>query len=253
MNSERIMSSRISITALLVLAVLLCTLGCRRRQTPVLRRAVNLAADRVRLKERSPILQKRYTLDDLIQHALVYNMDAMVARQEEAIRREAETEARRKLLPMLMFNLNRTRRSNFDASKSATLFDHKITSKVPSYSEPKEVLTLDASMTWSLVDFGISYFKQRQAKNQAVIASEQLRKNIHQLTLDVTQAYWQAQVAARAMAGVKQLQTELDARRVKMTKQVESRDVSKIEGAETLADLMETELRIENYRKQWLM
>ena len=72
---------------------------------------------------------------------------------------------------------------------------------------------------WNLLDFGISYFRKRQSKNESTKAIEQTRRIRQQLALDVAQAYWQAQVAREARKHARQLLIEIKERQIDIEKQ----------------------------------
>jgi outer membrane protein TolC len=67
----------------------------------------------------------------------------------------------------------------------------------PSISSDRTYGTAGVNLSWSLLDFGVSYFNARQNSDRIVVASERRRRTMHILVQDVQSAYLRASAAQK--------------------------------------------------------
>jgi len=144
-------------------------------------------------------LQGPLTLEEAIARAIKYNPDRQVRRLEEAMAYGALDLASYDMLPKLVASAGYRDRSNDLLTNLRPGPDSPI---VPgtTISTERQATTTDLSFTWSLLDFGQSYYAARQGGDRALIAGERRRKALHNLVQDVRTAYWRV-VAAEKLGG----------------------------------------------------
>ena len=142
------------------------------------------------------------TLNEAFARALKYNLDGRVKAMEEALSVNDLDLARYDLLPKLAIDGLGSTRNRFDASSSESIQTRQ-QSLVPSTSSDLNRFTGDLTLSWNILDFGVSYFNARQQADRVLIAQEERRKAIQALLQDVRRAYWRAAAAQRLTNDVK--------------------------------------------------
>ncbi|MBV9568926.1 MAG: TolC family protein, partial [Hyphomicrobiales bacterium] len=148
-------------------------------------------------------MNRPLTLNDAFARALKYNLDKRVKVMEEALATNDLDLSRYDLLPKLGVDGVGTTRNRFDASSSESIFTRQ-QSLVPSTSSDINRFTGDLTLSWNILDFGVSYFNARQQSNRVLIAQEQYRKAVQTLLQDVRRAFWRAAAAQALDAEVKE-------------------------------------------------
>jgi outer membrane protein TolC len=69
----------------------------------------------------------------------------------------------------------------------------------PSVSTDQQRRVADLSLSWNILDFGLSYFSAKQNANRALIAAERRRKAVQIAVQEVISAYWRT-VAMQAIS-----------------------------------------------------
>jgi outer membrane protein, multidrug efflux system len=144
-------------------------------------------------------LNRPLTLNDAFARALKYNLDKRVKVMEEALATNDLDLSRYDLLPKLAVDGLGSTRNRFDASSSESILTRQ-QSLVPSTSSDINRFTGDLTLSWNILDFGVSYFNARQQANHVLIAQEQYRKAVQTLLQDVRRAFWRA-AAAQTLDG----------------------------------------------------
>ncbi|WP_420904789.1 TolC family protein [Candidatus Magnetaquiglobus chichijimensis] len=160
-------------------------------------REKQVEADRGWLFKDGKPLEGPLTLHEAMARALKYNLDYRLKRMEEVVARQQAEVARLDMLPRWTLAAGYSARTPENASVSRSL-STGIVETDPSISREKATGTADFTMSWNLLDFGVSYYQARQEGNKRLIQGEQRRKAAHNLLKDVRFAYWRA-VAAQGL------------------------------------------------------
>jgi outer membrane protein TolC len=96
------------------------------------------------------------------------------------------------LLPKLTANAGYTERSEANATKSRDLYTQVTSSSNPTYSADRFSKTADLTMSWNILDFGLTYYTAKSNADRALVATERRRKAVHNLISEVRFAYWRA-------------------------------------------------------------
>ena len=150
-------------------------------------------------------ISKPIDLYEAMARALKYNLDHHVEIVQTALRVAELDLSHFSLLPNAVANTGYAERDNFSASSSLNLV-----TKEPNFgastSQEKRLTTRDITFSWSILDFGLSYVRARQAADKVLIAEEARRKAVHRLVEDVRTAYWRAVSSERLMTRLRALE-----------------------------------------------
>ena len=148
------------------------------------------------------------SLSEATARAIRYNMDYRTRMMEDALALGQLDVANFDLLPKVTASAGYTNRSN-DAFGFGFGPDGKVTAN-PAASQERQIVTSKSAVSWSVLDFGLSYYRAKQLADQALVAEERRRKAMQNLVLDVRQAFWRAYAAQRLIPEVGKLLEELD-------------------------------------------
>ena len=130
-------------------------------------------------------------LYEAMARALKYNLDYRVELMTQALRQSEVDLTRYDLLPQLAANAGFTSRSNDAGASSRSLLSGR-ESLEPSTSTERTVTTSDLTLSWDILDFGLSYVRAHQKADESLAAMEQRRKVANRIIEDVRTAYWRA-------------------------------------------------------------
>jgi outer membrane protein TolC len=197
-----------------------------------------------------PVIDGPLTLEDAIEYAIKFNLDAAITKLERDIQEEAVVGAKLKMLPSLTLGGELGYRDKYNASFSSPLFGEE-GFQAFNYSRDKATRKFDLELSWNLLDFGISYYQQRQAFNRFRITEQTRRRVIQNLKLDVTKTFWQMQVSQAAMQIADRLIDRLQKREKILLNQIESRLVSEIDVLETTTALSEMKMKMSGFEQEF--
>ena len=131
------------------------------------------------------------TLYDAMARAIKYNLDYKVELYEEALRSSESELVNLDKLPRLVANAGYSGRNNFSGSNSLALEGplEGQESLVSSTSSQRDVFDADLSLSWDVLDFGLSYVRANQAADAVLVANERKRRVANRIIEDVRTAY----------------------------------------------------------------
>lgn len=189
------------------------------------------------------------TLKDAISFALTHNIDAAVQKLERDIQEEASVSAKFKMLPSLTVDGTLSRRDTYDASSSDPLFTEG--QEDFNYSRNKTTLMANAELSWDLIDFGISYYQNKQAQNRISIVDQQRKRVIQNLRFNITKTFWEIQVSKQSMDMAKKLIGSLTELEKTLKNQMASQTTSQMDALETAAALSEMKLKLSEFEYEF--
>ncbi len=157
-----------------------------------------VAEDKQRLYEGQDPLEGPLTLEMAIARALKYNYDHRLAVMEAVFHDQQLTAATYAMLPKLAANAGYSARDNELASSSISYKTRQQTLE-PSVSSDKERTTADLTLSWTVLDFGLSYFQAKQQADRLLIMRERKRRVVNNMVKEVIAAYWKAVTADRLL------------------------------------------------------
>jgi len=178
--------------------------GCAIMPEPITRveQQTSLDADKqVIFAKQEPIVAP-ITVYEAMARALKYNLNHRVKMMEHAVADGQSDLAKFSLLPDLIASAGYRGRDNYNASNSrnAVTGAQQLQS---STSQDRSRKVYDFTLSWNVLDFGVSYFQAKQDANRVLVAEESRRKTAQLLMQDVRTAFWR-------MAGTQQLEGEID-------------------------------------------
>ena len=152
-----------------------------------------IAEDQSQIKKGQVPIKSLVTLEEAIARAIKYNLNRRVTAMEEALAQNVLTGAKMGLLPKLAAKAGYAWRNQPDSSISQTEGGGRSTSIT--YSEEVNLWSGDLTMTWNILDFGVSYFQAKQQANHHLISRERKRRALHNLIMQVRTSYWRVAAA----------------------------------------------------------
>ncbi|HYE01087.1 MAG TPA: TolC family protein [Alphaproteobacteria bacterium] len=158
--------------------------------------AARAGADRAKLFAAQEPISGPVSLGEAMARALKYNYDHRLSMMEGALQQRQLDLSRFDLLPRLAANAGYTQRNNDNLTVSRNT-GSGLVSADPSLSSERQRLTADLTLSWNILDFGVSYYAAHQQADRALVTEERRRKVLHTILRDVRTAYWQAVTAQR--------------------------------------------------------
>ena len=157
--------------------------------------------DRLALYVGQEPLTEPLSMEMAIARALKYNFDHRLALMEVIFQDDQLTMSTLALLPKLAANSSYSNRDNEAASSSISYSTRKETLE-PSVSSEMEKVTGDLTLTWNILDFGLSYYQAKQQADRFLILQERRRRIANNIVKEVIAAYWKALAAERLLPKV---------------------------------------------------
>ncbi|MGH8759350.1 MAG: TolC family protein, partial [Burkholderiales bacterium] len=108
------------------------------------------------------------------------------------------------MLPRLAANAGFDGRNNFTGAVAQSLITGRQVLE-PFTSAERNIFSADLSLSWNVLDFGLSYIRAKQAADDVLIAEEERRRVANRVMQDVRVAYWRAVSAERLLPSLKML------------------------------------------------
>ncbi len=193
--------------------------------------------DRINMyKDQEPLLGP-LTLEEALARGLKYNLDHRVKLMEDALSLRQTQLMTYDMLPRIVAAAGYTERDSWNGSSSYNLENNTYNYGYSTSTDKGRYLG-DLTMTWNILDFGVSYFQAKQQAERNHIMHERRRKVVHTIFQQIRQAYWQS-------LGAQQLENQFGPLLQEVNSALE--DMNRIE-AEKLRPAMETL----NYKKTLL-
>lgn len=148
-------------------------------------------ADRIKVTQNQEAIDGPVSLYEAIARALKYNLDFYVELSEKTLAETNLDLSRYELLPQLVAKTGFNSRDKFSGSSSRSLLTGN-QSLQSSTSSDRDIFNSDLSLSWNVLDFGLSYIRAKQSADKILIAEEEKRKVVNRIVQDVRTAYWRA-------------------------------------------------------------
>ena len=187
-------STRWALAAAVVLAFSGCSIVPERLTAEQIEERVR--RDRDAMYADQEVLTEPLTFSGALARALKYNLDYRLKLMEIALSQGLLDVSRLDLLPRVVADAGYRSRNN-DSGGTSIGIEDRLVSLRPSTSEERAFSTARAELSWNVLDFGISYYRAKQAADEVSIAEERRRKILQNIVQDVRSAYWRAAAAQR--------------------------------------------------------
>jgi len=159
------------------------------------------------LRESEPVTAP-LTLAEATARAIRHNLAFRVRQMETALQARQLDLSRFDMLPRLALAAGYTWRDN-DAFGLGYQPNGTISS-TPSAATERIRDTANATLTWNLLDFGVSYYRARQNADLVLAAEERRRRALQNLVLDVQLAWWRAEAAQRLLPAIDAMLAQIE-------------------------------------------
>ncbi len=209
------------------LLLILVINGCSVNPEPLTKDEIKKALylDRSERYRTTEPLIKPLTLSEAIARAIKYNLSYKQKIQEAAVGLIEHRAVTYEMLPDLVANFNYTARDRPGKVLSPN------TNQV-SLSRNKYTNTLDLQLSWSILDFGISYYNSKQKANEYLMLEEKKKTLLQEIVRDTRTAYWASHVTNNIIPQINLLSKEIDQAIEKSKKQEKEQLISKEKAAE---------------------
>jgi outer membrane protein, multidrug efflux system len=180
--------------------------GCAIKPIPLTEDEVQARVNEDRtilMKDQEP-LAKPVDLYEAMARALKYNLDARVELMHKMLAQTQLDLSHYAMLPRLAANAGFDGRSNFPGGVAQSLLTGRQILE-PFTSAERNIFSADLSLSWNVLDFGLSYIRAKQAADDVLIADEERRRMANRVMQDVRVAYWRAVSAERILPSLKSL------------------------------------------------
>lgn len=147
-------------------------------------------------------------LYEAMARALKYNLDYKVSLLQQTVKARELNLSTYDMLPQLVASGSYYGRSNQSGASSLSLLSGT-QSLEPSTSTQKNVFSGDLTLSWDVLDFGLSYVRAQQKADEVLVAAEERRKVSNRIIEDVRTAYYRAVSAQRLLDKLNQLQSSI--------------------------------------------
>ncbi|MFZ2268529.1 MAG: TolC family protein [Azonexus sp.] len=154
-------------------------------------------ADKQALQQDNEALNGPLTLEEAIARAIKHNAERRFKAMQEAVAQGNLDVGKFDMLPKLVASAGYRNRDNDLVTRSEDSVTGQPSLTHPYISSSRDALTTDLGFSWSLLDFGQSYFAAKQNADRVLIAAEHRRKATHMLIQDVRTAYWRVVAAEK--------------------------------------------------------
>ena len=154
--------------------------------------------DLSKLSQYQEPVSRPITLYEAMARALRFNLEARVQGLKKMVAHRQLDLAHYDLLPKLVADAGYSGRNNFSGASSRSLNTGR-ESLEASTSAEKSIYTSNLTLSWDVLDFGLSYVRAQQASNDVLIAEEDKRRTANRVIQEVRSAFWKALGAERVL------------------------------------------------------
>ncbi|MGE0473423.1 MAG: TolC family protein [Nitrospirales bacterium] len=174
--------------------------GCAVMPMPLTKEEIHqrVQGDLAHLARFQKPVSRPITLYEAMARALKFNLETRVEVLKEMVEHRQLDLAHYDLLPKVVADAAYNGRSNFSGASSQSLETGQ-QSLVSSTSADKNIFTSNLTLSWDMLDFGLSYVRAEQAANDVLVAEEDKRRVANRVIQDVRSAFWQAVSAERVL------------------------------------------------------
>jgi outer membrane protein TolC len=174
--------------------------GCSFMPTPLTLDEHQLLMQQDRIKAQSQVepVGDLLTLNEAVARGLKYNLDHRSKLLEQAIALGTYDVSKFDMLPKVLASAGYNYRNNYFSTNATGAYSGNPSgSAEPFVNSDKQYGQAGLMLSWSLLDFGVSYFNARQNADRIIVASERRRRTMHVLVQDIQAAYLRAAAAQK--------------------------------------------------------
>jgi len=158
--------------------------------------------DRIKAQSQVEPVGDLLTFNEAVARGLKYNLDHRSKLLEQAIALGTYDVSKYDMLPKVLASAGYNYRNNYFITNAVNSVTGQPSLSDPFISSAKDYGQAGLMLSWSLLDFGVSYFNARQNADRIVVASERRRRTMHVLVQDIQAAYLRAAAAQKLKANI---------------------------------------------------
>lgn len=167
------------------------------------------ATDRADIDAYSPAPTGPISLEEAQARALAYNLDHRLQLFNALLQDRQLDLTKLDMLPNLTANAGYVNRNKELVSSSASyLTGEVIPSNFENVSTDRERTFADLTLSWNIIDLGVSYLQAKQQADRVLIAQEQRRRVVNNIFQQVHAAYWAAASSERIIPRIRPIMAE---------------------------------------------
>lgn len=163
-----------------------------------------LMTDQIEMYAKQEPIAGPLTFYDAAARALKYNLDYRLKLLEGALASDLRDVTSHEMLPRVVASAGYAGRNN-DSGGTSVGIQSGLETLSPSTSEERYRTLNSLGISWSLLDFGVAYYRTQQKADEILMAEERREKVAQNVLQDVRNAYWRALGAQRLMPEVDSL------------------------------------------------
>ena len=157
-----------------------------------------LQQDRVKAQKDVEPVGDLLTFNEAVARGLKYNLDHRSKLLEQAIALGTYDVSKYDMLPKVLASAGYNYRNNYFITNATGAYSGNPSGAAePFVNSDKQYGQVGLMLSWSLLDFGVSYFNARQNADRIVVAAERRRRTMHVLVQDIQAAYLRAAAAQK--------------------------------------------------------
>lgn len=148
------------------------------------------------------------TLDDVIHIGIENNLDLRISRMMQEISDDNAFSEKLKMLPQFNVDAGIFHRSSFLQRK----YINEETGEVSlsnTVSQEKTQKTLDLTLSWNILDFGLSFFRARQAALTSEVRQMERIRQQQILAMDIATSYWKSVLSEHDLDYIREIEENM--------------------------------------------
>jgi len=227
-------------------SIALLLAGCSTRPEPLTRDQVSDFADSRlnRLNAEQERVTGPISLHEAMARAIKHNLDTRVEQAQAALRIRELDLSHYRMLPGFVAGSGYSGRNTLAASSSESVLTGR-QSLEPSRSTERDMLSADLTLSWNVLDFGLSYVRSQQLADEVLIAEETRRRVSNRVIEDVRTAYWRAVTSERLASQMRALEARVQRSLRDVRRQNADPNINPVTALSFERDLIEVRRQIE--------
>lgn len=164
--------------------------------------AAVVEADRTFIEKNNVPVTAPITQEEAVARALKHNLDYRSRILEQNLAAGQFDAGKFDMLPRVLASAGYSWRDKELTRNSIDSVTGAPSLSNPSISTDRAHATWDIGLSWSVLDFGVSYYNAQQNADRLLVANERRRKAMHTLIQNVRSTYWRALAAQKLRAQV---------------------------------------------------
>lgn len=212
-------------------------------------REINYSIDMAKIYDDPQLPSHPLALEEIIEIAMQRNLDLLVKQREIDIQEEIATRDRLRMLPSLTLSGEISGRDKPVLTTSQSVITGAISTGFTSHESRTN--RWDVVGAWSVIDFGLAFYRSRQEKNRILTNALEYQRVRQNLLLDIVTEFWKTIVAKKAVDGAEVIIAKAKERQKDLDQQIANKVIPEIEGLRNEDRLLAVQIQLQSYRREY--